>query len=92
MTMADRAVQEKLKRVFSGSLEKLPPPTSKVVRIFTSSTFTGDLKPCSFNSLQSNIFPDTTVERNCLMEEVYPKIKEFCRETHGLDFQVSFNR
>jgi hypothetical protein len=31
---------------------------------------------------------DTTLERNFLMENVYPKIKEYCRERHGLEFQV----
>lgn len=61
-----------VKRVLSGCLQDLPPAPSKVVRIFTSSTFT-----------------DTTVERNALMETVYPRIKDFCREKHGLDFQVS---
>ena len=44
---------------------------SKVVRIFTSSTFT-----------------DMLMERNTLMEYVYPKIKEYCREKHGLEYQV----
>ena len=43
----------------------------KVVRIFTSSTFT-----------------DMLMERNTLMEYVYPKIKEYCREKHGLEYQV----
>lgn len=33
--------QERLKHVLSGSLEKLPAQSSKIVRIFTSSTFTG---------------------------------------------------
>jgi hypothetical protein len=28
------------------------------------------------------------MERNTLMEYVYPKIKEYCREKHGLEFQV----
>ena len=28
------------------------------------------------------------MERNTLMEWVYPKIKEYCREKHGLEFQV----
>ena len=28
------------------------------------------------------------MERNCLMEYVYPKIKEYCREKHGLEYQV----
>ena len=43
----------------------------KVVRIFTSSTFT-----------------DMLMERNTLMEYVYPRIKEYCRERHGLEYQV----
>ena len=29
------------------------------------------------------------MERNTLMEWVYPKIKEYCREKHGLEFQVN---
>ena len=45
--------------------------SNKVVRIFTSSTFT-----------------DMLMERNTLMEYVYPKIKEYCRERHGLEYQV----
>lgn len=35
--MDDRTVD----LIFSGSLENLPPVSSKIVRIFTSSTFTG---------------------------------------------------
>uniref|UniRef100_A0A1I8FXK9 DUF4062 domain-containing protein n=1 Tax=Macrostomum lignano TaxID=282301 RepID=A0A1I8FXK9_9PLAT len=56
---------------------------SKIVRIFTSSTFTDlvILRCLMFNA-------DTGVERNSLMERVYPKIKEYCREKHGLEFQV----
>ena len=58
-------------RIFAGGLTDLPPVSSKIVRIFTSSTFT-----------------DMLMERNTLMEWVYPKIKEYCREKHGLEFQV----
>jgi len=58
-------------RIFAGNLDGLPPLSSKVVRIFTSSTFT-----------------DMLMERNTLMEYVYPKIKEYCREKHGLEYQV----
>lgn len=36
-TMDDRTVDT----IFQGSLENLPPVSSKIVRIFTSSTFTG---------------------------------------------------
>lgn len=35
--MDDRTVDT----IFQGSLENLPPVSSKIVRIFTSSTFTG---------------------------------------------------
>ena len=59
-------------RIFAGSLVDLPPVSSKIVRIFTSSTFT-----------------DMLMERNTLMEWVYPKIREYCREKHGLEFQVN---
>ena len=58
-------------RIFAGALTDLPPVSSKIVRIFTSSTFT-----------------DMLMERNTLMEYVYPKIKEYCREKHGLEYQV----
>ena len=60
--------------IFAGQLTDLPPVSSKIVRIFTSSTFT-----------------DMLMERNTLMEYVYPKIKEYCREKHGLEFQVCVN-
>ena len=64
--------EEAVDKIFSGCLENLPPLSSKVVRIFTSSTFT-----------------DMLMERNTLMEWVYPKIKEYCKEKHGLEFQVN---
>ncbi|KAI6228770.1 hypothetical protein M3Y99_01185600 [Aphelenchoides fujianensis] len=54
-----------------GIFKDIPPPLSKLVRVFTSSTFT-----------------DTQVERNALMEDVYPALKRYCRETYGNDFQV----
>ena len=63
--------EETVDRIFAGNLDSLPPLSSKVVRIFTSSTFT-----------------DMLMERNTLMEYVYPKIKEYCREKHGLEYQV----
>ena len=65
--------EQTIDKIFSGNLENLPPVSSKIVRIFTSSTFT-----------------DMLMERNTLMEYVYPKIKEYCREKHGLEFQVTY--
>lgn len=35
----------------------------------------------------SSTFTDMTLERNTLMEHVYPRLKKYCRERHGLDFQ-----
>ncbi|CAF0870188.1 unnamed protein product [Adineta ricciae] len=62
---------ELIQHIFFGKLDNLPSLTSKIVRIFTSSTFT-----------------DTSMERNSLMQHTYPKLKEYCREKHGLEFQV----
>ncbi|KFP38453.1 Leucine-rich repeat and WD repeat-containing protein KIAA1239, partial [Chlamydotis macqueenii] len=31
---------------------------------------------------------DTIAERSALREHVYPKLREFCRENYGLEFQV----
>ena len=84
--------EEKVKRVFSGRLDNLPPAPSKVVRIFTSSTFTGTYQEVFPDYPNYEYFvSDTTTERNALMEDTYPKIKEYCREKHGLDFQVRLN-
>lgn len=33
--------------------------------------------------------PDTEAERNALKEHVYPKLREFCRENYGIEFQVN---
>ncbi len=35
-----------------------------------------------------DLLVDMTLERNILMEKIYPELKEHCREKHGLDFQV----
>jgi hypothetical protein len=40
----------------------------------------------------SSTFTDMLMERNTLMEWVYPKIKEYCKERHGLEFQVTAGR
>jgi hypothetical protein len=32
---------------------------------------------------------DTKEERNALMQHVYPKLAEYCRNNYGLEFQVS---
>ena len=35
------------------------------------------------------LFSDFDAERNYLHEHVYPLVRQHCRETHGVDFQVS---
>lgn len=34
------------------------------------------------------LLADTGAERQALRENVYPKLREFCRENYGLEFQV----
>ena len=59
-------------KMFMGAFDDSIPETKrKLVRIFTSSTFT-----------------DTRVERNMLMEKIYPRLKTYCKEYHNLEFQV----
>lgn len=41
-----------------------------------------------FNPFFYCAWADTSMERNTLMATVYPKLKEYCREKHGLEFQV----
>lgn len=45
---------------------------------------------CEFlrNRVTSHLPLDTTMERNTLMAKCYPRIKDYCREKHGLEFQV----
>ena len=40
----------------------------------------------------SSTFTDMLMERNTLMEFVYPRIREYCRERYGIEFQVSRQR
>ncbi|RNA01260.1 NACHT and WD repeat domain-containing 2-like, partial [Brachionus plicatilis] len=36
----------------------------------------------------SSTFSDTHTERDYLIKNIYPKLREYCQKTHGLDFQV----
>ncbi|XP_002741817.1 NACHT domain- and WD repeat-containing protein 1-like [Saccoglossus kowalevskii] len=65
-------MSEQTEQLLLGRLGKpLPAVRSRIVRIFTSSTFT-----------------DTSVERNALMQDVYPKLRDYCKSKYGLEFQV----
>lgn len=37
------------------------------------------------------LLSDTKEERNALMQHVYPRLSQYCRDKHGLEFQVSHN-
>ena len=37
----------------------------------------------------SSTFTDTHEERDYLIENVFPKLKDYCKKEHGLDFQVN---
>ena len=80
--------EETVDRIFAGNLDGLPPLSSKVVMNKTPSR-KGFYKYCQVVRIfTSSTFTDMLMERNTLMEYVYPKIKEYCREKHGLEYQV----
>ena len=39
----------------------------------------------------SSTYTDMTMEKSILVTEVYPKVKEYCRERYGAEFQVGFS-
>ena len=77
---------------------------TRYVKIFLSSTFKGKIKQFELlsyidaiiknqiNKLKLVCFfsQDTQDERNYLLEHVYLKLKEYCKNKYGLDFQVKF--
>ena len=77
--------------VLRGRTQELPDVRSKVVRVFVSSTFTGEKKCTTLLVLQLSTlsFADTLAERDSLIENIFPKLKEYCRQQYGLEFQVS---
>uniref|UniRef100_A0ABI7ZHE8 NACHT and WD repeat domain containing 2 n=1 Tax=Felis catus TaxID=9685 RepID=A0ABI7ZHE8_FELCA len=78
----------------AGAGTRLPCPRDSALR---RAAFSGNL-----NALPSHLVPagrsvrvfisanpeDTGAERQALRENVYPKLREFCRENYGLEFQV----
>ncbi|XP_054681203.1 NACHT and WD repeat domain-containing protein 2 isoform X2 [Grus americana] len=78
----------------AGAGGRLPCPRDAALR---RAAFSGNL-----SALPSHLVPsgrsvrvfisanpeDTIAERSALREQVYPKLREFCRENYGLEFQV----
>ncbi|VDM03540.1 unnamed protein product [Schistocephalus solidus] len=71
-------------RFMWGELNKLPDENSRTIRVFISSTFSGLFRFGLLDYLQ-----DLALERNFLMKQSYPRLKTYCREEHGYEFQVS---
>jgi hypothetical protein len=66
-------------------------PTS--VRIFISSTFSGEILFSNQNIEKKLIFhslTDTIEERDELMKNVYPKLRDYCLQTYNIQFQVYY--
>ena len=75
-----------------GRCENVPEIRSKVIRMFLSSTFSGEIIT-NIIKIDDSLSPvDTLAERDSLIECVFPKLKEYCRENYGLEFQVNSSK
>lgn len=74
------------KDILRGNFDSLVEQRSKAVKIFLSSTFSGNF--FFVNKINLKLFQDTHTERDYLIKNIYPKLREYCQKTHGLDFQV----
>ena len=79
--------KETVDKIFAGNLDGLPPLSSKV-NCFDRICIIIVVCVQVVRIFTSSTFTDMLMERNTLMEYVYPKIKEYCREKHGLEYQV----
>ena len=74
--------------LYRGRFDQVGDRKFNSVRVFVSSTFTGE----SFDKqiLKYRIFAslDTTNERNGLIESVYPRLREYCVSKYNIQFQV----
>ncbi|XP_058049899.1 NACHT and WD repeat domain-containing protein 2 [Ahaetulla prasina] len=78
----------------AGTAGKLAAPRDSALR---KAAFSGNLSALPLHLVPSGrsvrVFvsanpEDTVAERNALREHVYPKLREFCRENYGMEFQV----
>ena len=77
--------------IINGNFDNIPKAKSKIVRIFLSSTFSGNFSCIKLLHSKRNIdlhFEDTHTERDYLISHVYPKLKEYCKKQYNLEFQV----
>lgn len=84
--------EDKLWRVLTGSLQDLPPLSSKIVRIFTSSTFTGTTHLTTHLStyLIINLTTHLTTDLCCISLSVYLSISfSFLTLSISPNFSVS---
>jgi len=78
--------EHRLTRVMSGCLDNLPPLQPKVVRIFTSSTFTGESTVYSYTSLFTNAELIETFTVNGLNSQVKQIERKLLIQFHEASF------
>lgn len=85
---------ETISDLLDGNFEDVPELSKNLVRIFISSTFTGNVssKILITTSNKWNKFLDTQNERDYLIEHVFPKLKDYCKKKYDLTFQVCVSK
>ena len=80
------------KELFRGRIDHIADRKLTSVRIFISSTFTGRVVRRKYFQPMNSIFIriDTTEERDALIQSVYPKLREYCRQKYKIAFQVCY--
>ena len=81
--------------ILKGITDSMPETSSKIVSIFLSSTFTGipDYTYTTTKTLWvivSSIYLDMKNERDILIKNAYPELKNYCKEKYNLEFQVPY--
>ena len=72
--------------LYRGRIDQIADRKLTSVRIFISSTFTG--KSAILKLIDRLYLIDTTEERDSLIQAVYPKLREYCRQKYKIQFQV----
>ena len=80
--------EQAIDRIFCGSFTGLPP-----VRLYNflqpsiHHPITFSIRHPVVRVYVSSTYTDMMLEKNVLVTEVYPRLKELCRERYGLEFQ-----
>lgn len=87
-------MEEKFKDILRGSIVDLPKQRSRIISVFLSSTFTGEITLSvslgyDFVSFKRSSIQDMKNERDTIIKNLYPELKKYCQNNYNLDFQVS---